>query len=372
MTDHIDLTLRREGFALEVCFDLRTTGVLALLGPSGCGKSSLLRAVAGLEPGVQGRITVAGQCWLDSAARINRRPQVRRAGLVFQDYALFEHMSVARNIGFGVVRRHRAEAVARWVEALHLEGLEDRLPRQLSGGQRQRVALARALAGEPDMLLLDEPLSAIDVHLRQQLRTQLQAVFMGLSSPVLLVSHDLDEARELADSVGVLVDGRLHRLGPTEEVFRCPGTIEAVRVLGWRNLLPVSVLEGHYAGGSWGRARLAREVGLNTVALGIRPETASLLPAGQGELSATVIRIYQRGAVRELQCRLSDGTPFYVQRLWDESLPAPGRPVGIGLPVQHLVPLVEGRGLPARQLTALSRPRTGGEELPCPFHALAS
>lgn len=341
MIDHIELQLRRDGFAMEVDFDLPGPGVLALLGPSGSGKSSLLRAVAGLEPAAKGRISVAGQHWLHSGMNVNRPPQARRAGMVFQDYALFEHMTVGQNIGFGVPRRLRAEAVEHWLDVLRLEGLGDRLPRRLSGGQRQRVALARALAHEPDMLLLDEPLSAIDVHLRQQLRTQLQAVFLGLTKPVLLVSHDLEEARQLADFIGVLVDGRLHRLGPTAEVFNCPGTVAAARVLGWRNLLPAERIEGRYVSGPWGRVRLIHEPGLATAALGIRPEKVSLLPAGEGDLEATVVRNTDLGAVREIQCRLPDGSPFYVQRLWSESTPLPGSLIGIGLPLQHLVPLGE-------------------------------
>jgi molybdate transport system ATP-binding protein len=344
MSDRIELTLAREGFCLNVAFDLPGPGVLALLGPSGGGKSSLLRALAGLEPTVRGRIRVAGQHWLHSERGISRPPQRRSAGLVFQDYALFEHMNVYDNVGFGVPRHRRTQVVQQWLQALQLTGLEARLPRRLSGGQRQRVALARALAHEPDMLLLDEPLSAIDVPLRQQLRTQLQAVFIGLTKPVLLVSHDLEETRQLADFVGVLVDGRMHQLGTTAEVFQRPQTVAAARVLGWRNLLAVTELQGRYAGGSWGRVHLTREVSLHTVALGIRPECVSLLPPGQGVLQATVVRINELGAIRELQCRLADGCPFYIQRLWSDPLPAPGSRVGLELPLQHLVCL---RGTPA-------------------------
>lgn len=371
MTDRIELTLRRDGFRLDVGFDLPPRGVLALLGPSGCGKSSLLRCVAGLEPNARGRIRVAGNDWLNSAIGVDRRPQARRAGMVFQDYALFEHMTVAANVGFGVPRRERKAVAAQWLKTLHLDGFGERFPRQLSGGQRQRVALARALAHEPDMLLLDEPLSAIDVHLRQQLRTQLQAVFIGLTKPVILVSHDLEEARQLADWVGVLVDGRLHRIGPVGEVFNCPGSVEAARVLGWRNLLPVGSLEGRQASGPWGRVRLAREPRVETAVLGIRAEKVSLLPPGQGDFDATVVRITELGAIHELQCRLRDGSPFFVQRLWSEPLPQPASTVGIGLPLQHLIPLVEGPLANAQLPLPAGQPDSDGDA-PCQSLAEAS
>jgi molybdate transport system ATP-binding protein len=366
--DFIDIALTREGFALSVAFPLPQRGVIALLGPSGSGKSSLLRAVAGLETSVTGKITVAGQRWLDSGAGLSLPPQTRRAGMVFQDYALFEHMTVAANIGFGVPRKVRSRAVADWIEALQLGGLELRYPRQLSGGQRQRVALARALAHEPDMLLLDEPLSALDVHLRQRLRIQLQAVFMGLPKPVLLVSHDLDEARHLADSVGVVVDGRLHRMAPTREAFEDPGTVEAARVLGWRNLLSVRGLQGPRVIGRWGSVNLRREIDLDVAALGIRPEKVGLTKPGEGDLSAVVVRITELEAVRELQCRLADDSPFFVQRPWNEPLPAPGSAIGLKLPAQHLMPLLEGRALPPQRLSPLVNAEPNGE-LSCPSRA---
>lgn len=360
--DRIQIRLRREGFDLDIAFTLPQRGVVALLGPSGSGKSTVLRSVAGLEPAVHGNIRVAGHDWLNSQRQINRPPQQRRVGMVFQDYALFEHMTVHANIGFSVPRRDRQRVVSRMLDIFQLAGLGQRLPKQLSGGQRQRVALARALAREPDMLLLDEPLSAIDVHLRDRLRNELQAFFLGLDKPTLLVSHDLAEARQLADYVGILVNGRLRRFGTTREVFDQPGTVEAARVLGWRNLLSVGRLIGRKVSASWGEVRLHAEPSPNIDALGIRPEKVSLLPVGEGELVAEVVRIIDRGAIHELQCRLSDGTPFFVQRLWSDALPEPGSRVGIGLPLQHLVPLQAGEQTSLEQVQDLNRALPKGKE----------
>lgn len=368
VADLIDVRLTRSGFELDVSIELPSRGVVALLGPSGSGKSTVLRAVAGLEPAATGHIRVAGQDWLHSAAGLRLTPQQRRVGMVFQDYALFEHMSVAANIGFGAPRAERTAVVARLLATFHLDGLAERHPRRLSGGQRQRVALARALAHRPDMLLLDEPLSAIDVHLRERLRTELASLFQDLDTPALLVSHDLEEARQLADYVGILVGGRLHRFGTTREVFEHPGSIEAARVLGWRNLLPVQNLAQRSVAGSWGRVKLLRDASLHTAALGIRPEKVSLLPAGQGELDARVERISDKGAIHELHCRLADDTPFYVQRLWSDALPQPGSRVGLGLPLQHLVPLVEGA---ATLLPRLDQIHPEGAQ-PCPSAAAVS
>lgn len=372
MSDNkVTLGLQRDGFDLNVSFDLPDRGVVALLGPSGSGKSTVLRSVAGLESAVEGCIRVAGHDWLNSRLKINRAPQQRRVGMVFQDYALFEHMTVADNIGFSVSRGNRKRVVSGLIQTFHLEGLAGRYPKQLSGGQRQRVALARALAHDPDMLLLDEPLSAIDVHLRDRLRNELQAFFLGLNKPTLLVSHDLAEARQLADYVGILVNGRLHRFGVTREVFERPDTVEAARVLGWRNLLPVKSVSGQTAAGDWGQIRLRHAASLHTAMLGIRPEKVCLLPAGEGDLAAEVVRIVDKGAIHEMQCRLSDNTPFYIQRLWSDALAEPGTRIGLGLPMQHLVTLVEGDPGLSPLKHSVERYRIEGDST-CQSHAVAS
>lgn len=332
----IDLSFRRQGFSLGVQASLPGQGVTALLGASGSGKTTLLRLIAGLEKPEAGCIRVGGKVWTDTAARTFVAPQNRRIGMVFQDFALFEHMSVAENIGYGVPARDRAAAVAQWVAHLHLGGLEQRRPRELSGGQRQRVALARALAPEPDLLLLDEPFSAIDVHLRAKLRAQLAGVVAGLGVPVVLVTHDLEEARALADHVGVMADGVLLRFGTTEDVFDDPGSVEAAHVLGWRNVLPVDGGVGNMLCGSWGSLDMDRPAPSGTTHVGIRPERLTIAPDAGAGVEARAVRLRELGAVRELQCRLMDGSPLFLHRPWNEPLLAPGSPLTVSMPPQHV------------------------------------
>ncbi len=200
---------------------------LALLGPSGSGKTTLLRILGGLEFAEQGSVTFEGEDWLALPTR------ERRAGFVFQQYALFRHTTVAKNIAFGLevrprrLRPNRAE-IARRVESLlslvQLEGLGGRYPNQLSGGQRQRVALARALAIEPRMLLLDEPFGALDARVRKDLRAWLRTLHDQTGLTTVFVTHDQEEALELADRVAILNAGRIEQIGTPEEIRNAPGS----------------------------------------------------------------------------------------------------------------------------------------------------
>ena len=334
---------RRGGYRTCIDLSLPATGITAILGPSGSGKTTLLRLLAGLETPARGSIRVADTTWFDCNAKIDKPVQQRGVGVVFQDYALFGHMTVAANVGFKLPRKQRAERVNEWLAQLHLEDFAERYPHQLSGGQRQRVALARALVRDPDLLLLDEPFSAVDAHLRQRLRSQLSAVVAAFERPVLMVTHDLEEARVMADRVGVMVDGRINRLGETTEVFNDPGDQATARVLGWRNLLPVRQLAGCTVSGSWGTLGLVGEAAVNTSHLGIRPEHIRMCkekPDAHG-LDARVVRVTELGAYRELQCRLHDGSSMFVHRNWDEPLPAPGSHVHLELPPQHVRALAD-------------------------------
>ncbi len=209
-------TLRSPGrtFTLDTCFHSGHT-CTALMGPSGAGKSTVLLAIAGLLPQVAGHVRVHGSTLLDSTTGTNLPARERGVGMVFQDYALFPHMDVAQNLLFGVRRMGKALADADRVriEALldqfDLQALRSALPRDLSGGQKQRVALARALAPAPRLLLLDEPLSALDGALRQRLRTELAEMLARVQVPTLLVTHDPDDAALLAQHVVQMADGRL-------------------------------------------------------------------------------------------------------------------------------------------------------------------
>ena len=326
---------RRDAFHLCVDMSLPNQGVTAVLGPSGSGKTTLLRLLAGLETPLRGRIRLGEESWFDTHACVDRPVQQRRVGMVFQEYALFAHMTVAENIAFNLPADMAHQAVEPWLQRLQLQGLAQRYPQQLSGGQRQRVALARALIRRPQLLLLDEPFSAIDHHLRQQLRAQLLEVVTTFQHPVVMVTHDLEEARMIADHIAVMVDGRLHRFGPRDEVFNHPGSVAAARVLGWRNLLPIQQMNAACLSGAWGELNMKAEADIHSSHIGIRPEHIRLRYGGEG-LKAKVLRVSMHGAYRELHCALAGDQSLFVHAPWDEPLPAPGSDVVLRLPLQHV------------------------------------
>jgi molybdate transport system ATP-binding protein len=211
-----DFTLPLRAFALELALDVSRT--VALVGPSGAGKTSTLSVVAGLAEPRRGHVSLDGERWLDTARGLSLPPERRRVGLVFQDYALFPHLSVRGNVAFGANGR----PVDELLERFRIGHLATAHPGQLSGGERQRVALARALARDPAVLLLDEPLAALDAHTKAEVRHELAELLRGLALPALLVTHDYEDAAALADEVGVLVDGRLRQLGPPAELVARP------------------------------------------------------------------------------------------------------------------------------------------------------
>jgi molybdate transport system permease protein len=226
-----------EGFRLAVEFSV-DGAPLGLLGPSGSGKTMTLRAIAGLETPDRGRIVLHGRVLFDSGERINVPARERHIGLLFQNYALFPHLTVAENIAFGL--RHLGEAernrrVAQQLGAAHLDGFAERYPATLSGGEQQRVALARALAIEPAALLLDEPLSALDTHLRSALERQLREMLASYGGSTVFVSHNLEEAYRVCEKLVVLANGNVAARGPKEEIFRHPPTFEVARVTGCKN-----------------------------------------------------------------------------------------------------------------------------------------
>ena len=211
----LDFTLPLRDFELTLALDVART--LALVGPSGAGKTSVLRVVAGLARPARGRVALGDEAWLDVERGIDLRPEERRVGLVFQEYALFPHLTVRANVAYG--GRDRVDEL---LERFHIAHLADTRPEKLSGGERQRVALARALARDPDVLLLDEPLSALDAHTKSEVRVELSELLRGLDLPTLLVTHDYEDAAALADEIGVIVDGQLRQLGAPAELVAGP------------------------------------------------------------------------------------------------------------------------------------------------------
>jgi len=257
--------------------------LVALVGPSGSGKTTILRAIAGLVKPGEGVIRCNGSSWLDTEKRASLPPQRRRVGLVFQEYALFPHLSVAGHLTLAmgeVARTARPEKVRRLLEQVHLAGLEDRRPHQLSGGQRQRVAVARALARDPRVLLLDEPFSAVDQMTRRRLQRELGALRERLEIPMLLVTHDLDEASALADQMVILHDGRTLQSGSPEGIMARPASALVARLVGHENILDARVLEHREAEGEslveWD-GRLLRTPFTPALAPGDR--TACVVPA---------------------------------------------------------------------------------------------
>ena len=241
----VSLQHRLGAFQLAVDFQV-PTGLIALFGPSGAGKSLTLRCLAGLLHPEQGYLAINGQVLLDSTAGINLPPQQRRVGYVPQHYALFPHLNVAENIAFGLpkiargvgwrtTRKAQQARVAELLDALELDGMERRLPSTLSGGQQQRVALARALAAEPRLLLLDEPFNALDATVRERLREALGQFQRRFEVPIVLVTHDRAEAQQLADTMIVILQGRVAQSGSSEAIFRTPCTAEVARLIGQRN-----------------------------------------------------------------------------------------------------------------------------------------
>lgn len=241
----LSITKRFPGFTLDVRWEADDP-VVGLFGPSGAGKTLTLQCLAGLVRPDGGRIALNGRVFFDSAAGVDLPPQERRLGYVFQGYALFPHLTVEANIAFGLKDRPRAERVQRTrmvLERLGLAGLGRRYPAELSGGQQQRVALGRALAPDPDLLLLDEPLSALDVPLRRQLREELGRIIREWGKATVLVTHDLAEAYQLADRIVVYENGRVLQAAPKSELLWQPTSERVARLTGVRNLLRGTVLK---------------------------------------------------------------------------------------------------------------------------------
>lgn len=238
MTLEVQIEKKLADFTLDVAFRA-TESPLSILGASGAGKSMLLRCIAGLERPSRGRIMLQDRTLFDSAQRVAIPARERRIGMLFQHYALFPHRTVAQNIAFGLhdlPHNEQSARTAALVSRTHLAGLEQRYPRELSGGEQQRTALARALAIQPEALLLDEPLSALDTHLRGQVEAQLQETFATYRRPALLVTHNMEEAYRLGEQLLVLARGRVAAFGPKEEIFRRPPTSEVARLTGCKNI----------------------------------------------------------------------------------------------------------------------------------------
>ena len=262
-------------FKLDVDFTAEN-GVTSLLGASGCGKSMTLKCIAGIEKPDEGHIELDGTVLFDSRQHVNLPPQKRRVGYLFQNYALFPNMTVRQNILCGLNREKdravKEKRLGDMLRLLQLEGLENHKPAQLSGGQQQRTALARILVSDPRLLLLDEPFSALDGHLRDSLKIELRDLLTRFGREVLMVTHDRGEAYNMSRRIAVMDSGRLLCVKPTKELFADPGSVQASILTGCKNNVPARRMDAHTVEvPDWGvRLETKQEVREGLKAIGIR------------------------------------------------------------------------------------------------------
>ncbi|TWT18719.1 ABC transporter ATP-binding protein [Luteimonas marina] len=293
-------------------------GIGCLLGASGCGKTTVLRAIAGFEPVRAGRIVLAGHVLSTPEGTVP--PERRGVGMMFQDYALFPHLDVAGNVGFGLARLSRAARAARIAEVLALVGLADRAssyPHELSGGQQQRVALARALAPSPSLLLLDEPFSNLDIDTREHLAGELRAILKRTGTTALLVTHDQAEAFAMADAIGVMDRGRILQWADAQTLYRAPADRFVAGFVGRGSVVPAAAL-GLVGGGE----------------VLLRPD--QLVPDVDGALWAEVLGTTFLGPGHVARVRLACGAVVEVD-LHGGATPSPGAGIALRLVEEALI-----------------------------------
>jgi spermidine/putrescine transport system ATP-binding protein len=316
----------------DVSITIRKGEFFTLLGPSGCGKTTLLRLIAGFETPTSGQILLDGHDITDDPP--NRRP----VNTVFQSYALFPHLTVAQNIGFGLEMQGRPKAevvqtVARMLGLVRLDALAFRKTSQLSGGQQQRVALARALAPQPKVLLLDEPLSALDLKLRKEMQVELKRLQLETGITFIFVTHDQEEALTMSDRIGVMSAGKLQQIGSPREIYTRPVNRFVASFIGETNFLTGTMVQDGVRLSSGDVVAAGGEGHPGEVTVAIRPEQVRLVAAGEPQsLSATVKDWVYFGTDTHCHLHLADGTEI-VARLQSTAMGDAGlergRPVGL-------------------------------------------
>ena len=347
MAVSIDIEKDFKGFSLRVKFD-STCATMGILGASGSGKSITLRCIAGIETPDRGRIVVNGRTIFDSDQKINLKPQQRRIGYLFQNYALFPTMTVKENIACGYRgkdKQERDKKVQDYITRYHLEGLEDHLPSQLSGGQQQRVALARMMTGEPEMILLDEPFSALDGYLKDVLQRDMQTFLKDYPGDMLLVTHSRDEAFRFCDQLILLKDGKTLTIGNTRQIFEDPGLIEVSRLTGCKNYSAAERIDSHHIfAADWGISlRTVQQVPTDISWVGIRGHW--LKPREEDGENCMPVKVTEYiETTFEHQClvqnpRLKDGGSLWWMRPKNSFEEDPGKnlPAYLYLPPEHLM-----------------------------------
>ena len=283
----VDIQMKLNEFDLDVDFELRKRR-LGILGPSGCGKSMTLKSIAGIvtpDKGVVSLNTNDETIYFDSDKKINLKPQKRNVGYLFQNYALFPNMTVEENVAIGIPKEDK-KRLSEMIKRFHLEGLEKRYPRQLSGGQQQRVALARILAYGPDVILLDEPFSAMDTFLKDQLRIELANSLKDFEGFSIMVTHDRDEAFQFCDELIVLDKGKIIAKGDTYDIFENPRKVQVARLTGCKNISKIEIIDEHHLKSlDWGITfEVSEKISPNITHIGIRAHNFSA--AKEGDINA--------------------------------------------------------------------------------------
>lgn len=317
------LEIQFRDFALCPKFESKAE-LVVIFGPSGAGKSITLKAIAGLVRPVKGLIRLGDRVLFDASQGINLPPQERHVGYVPQNYALFPHRTISDNIGFGLNNLPKGERdlrVREFLGIMHLEKEQHRKPREVSGGQQQRVALARALATRPALLLLDEPFGALDEPIREHLRNEIRLLQRRYEIPIILVTHNLEEAYTMSDQLVVIDSGEVAQAGPRDLVFRKPISPSVARLMGMENILEGKFIseDGNYVNVRWGDIPLRVSaspdwIHSDSISLGIRPEEIELsystehseIDPGKNQLSCILVGDQARGSEHTLICRLTD------------------------------------------------------------------
>ena len=353
----LDVSVKKDlgSFRLDVSFVLEGDGVLALLGPSGCGKSLTLGCIAGTVRPDEGRIVLDGRVLFDSEAGVNLAPQERHVGYLFQNYALFPTMTVLQNVMCAVpvpglrgsaARRRRREVAEGQLAAMELQGLEGRRPAELSGGQQQRVALARMLASEPALVLLDEPFSALDGHLRWTLEMALADTLRGFPGGAVYVSHDRDEVYRLCDQVCAIDCGVSDPAVPTKRFFEEPGSRSAAVISGCKNISAARAVSAHLvACDDWGvTLRCAEAAGPDTAYVGLRAHYFAT-DGGENPICCRVERVID-STFSTIVMLSTQGSGMIRYELDKDAWAALGAPDRLTLYIapEHVMPLSEGRG----------------------------
>ena len=305
----------------RVSLQVKAGQVHVLLGRSGSGKTTLLRAIAGFEKLTEGSISLAGQVVDAPATQVWSPPEKRQIGFVFQDYALFPHLDAGGNIAFGTKGRDAKAAVAKtWLERVQLPGHAGKRPGELSGGEQQRIALARALANAPGLVLLDEPFSNLDSHLRRSVREETMSLLRENGATAVFVTHDAEEAFSIADQVSVLHNGKLEQTGTPQELYLRPASVHVARLCGPANLLPFEAAEDGFVECVLGRIA-ATGAAKGAGVLVLRPDQIRLVPDDDGNARVTARRFL--GHTEELE--LDVGGQQLLARVAPDSVPDASR-----------------------------------------------